>query len=127
MNRDDIRYAGIPEKTADADLLIKLGPDLPAQLQASARRAPALRKGEVADQFLAECSQSAIVDVAAATEAYVRLIQDGALRARMGAVGRQRTFGRRRHQLDYEVRHEQLSRVGVWFLPGTAVQCEELL
>jgi hypothetical protein len=39
---------------------------------------------------LAECSQAVAVDVAAAAEAYARLIGDAELRRRMGAAGRQR-------------------------------------
>jgi hypothetical protein len=54
VNRDDVHYAGVPEETGDSDLLIKMGTDLPAQLRAAVRRAPTLRKGAVADQFLAD-------------------------------------------------------------------------
>jgi glycosyltransferase involved in cell wall biosynthesis len=46
------------------------------------------------DHFLAECSQAAVVDVAAAAEAYARLIRDAALRRQMGAAGRQRVLNR---------------------------------
>lgn len=52
VNRDDARYAGVPEGAGDSDLLIKMGPDLPSQLRASVRRTPALRKTAVVDQFL---------------------------------------------------------------------------
>jgi glycosyltransferase involved in cell wall biosynthesis len=44
------------------------------------------------DHFLAECTQSAVVDGAAAAAAYARLIRDAALRRRMGAAGRQRVL-----------------------------------
>ncbi|EDY19614.1 hypothetical protein CfE428DRAFT_2790 [Chthoniobacter flavus Ellin428] len=54
VNRDDIHYPGVPEHSGDSDLLIKMGPDLPAQLRTSTRRAPHLRKAEVVDQFLAD-------------------------------------------------------------------------
>lgn len=54
VNRDDIHYTGIPESPADTELLIKMEPDLLAQLRASVRGAPALRKSEVVDQFLAD-------------------------------------------------------------------------
>lgn len=54
VNRDDVHYAGVPESAADTGLLIKMGSDLPAQLRASVRRVPALRKPEVVDQFFAD-------------------------------------------------------------------------
>ncbi len=46
------------------------------------------------DHFLARSNQCVSVDVAAATEAYVRLIQDDELRRRMGAAGRERACQR---------------------------------
>jgi glycosyltransferase involved in cell wall biosynthesis len=46
------------------------------------------------DGFLAECNQTAIVDPAAAAAAYARLLNDDALRRRMGAAGRQRVLER---------------------------------
>jgi hypothetical protein len=54
VNRDDVHYAGLAEETADSELLIKMGGDLPERIRAATRRAPALRKPEVADQFLAD-------------------------------------------------------------------------
>jgi hypothetical protein len=42
------------------------------------------------DHFLAECSQAAVVDSAAAADAFARLFEDVELRRRMGAAGRQR-------------------------------------
>jgi glycosyltransferase involved in cell wall biosynthesis len=44
------------------------------------------------DHFLAECSQAAVVDCAAATQAFARLLEDGDLRRRMGAAGRDRAL-----------------------------------
>jgi hypothetical protein len=50
--------------------------------------------GEVPyDVFLAECSQTAVVDPRAAAEAFTRLIGDDTLRQAMGAAGRQRAVG----------------------------------
>lgn len=54
VNRDDIHYPGVPESEADTELLIKMGTDLPAQLRASTRRPPLLRKSAVVDQFLTD-------------------------------------------------------------------------
>jgi len=54
VNRDDVRYAGLPEAEADSPLLLKMQADLPAQLLAAQRASPKLRKSEVADQFLAD-------------------------------------------------------------------------
>lgn len=54
VNRDELHYPGVPDAPADTPLLIKMGTDLPAQLRTVSRRAPALRKAEVADQFLAD-------------------------------------------------------------------------
>ena len=46
--------------------------------------------GEISyDQFLARASQSVAVDVAAASDAFSRLLENGELRQRMGAAGRQ--------------------------------------
>jgi glycosyltransferase involved in cell wall biosynthesis len=42
------------------------------------------------DRFLAECSQTAVVDPAAAADALTRLVSDPDLRQRMGAAGRAR-------------------------------------
>jgi hypothetical protein len=42
------------------------------------------------DRYLAECSQVVSVDIAAAAQAYARLISDEPLRRGMGAAGRQR-------------------------------------
>ena len=44
------------------------------------------------DHFVAECSQATAVDVAAAIDAYTRLIRDAELRKQMGAAGRQRAL-----------------------------------
>jgi hypothetical protein len=52
VNRDDVRYPGVPDEPADTPLLIRMGADLPSQLRAASRCAPALRKPQVADQFL---------------------------------------------------------------------------
>ena len=52
VNRDDVRYAGLPDEPADTPLLIKMSDDLPAQLRTVARGTPAPRKREVVDQFL---------------------------------------------------------------------------
>jgi glycosyltransferase involved in cell wall biosynthesis len=61
--------------------------------EATADTTSRLLLGELSyDHFLAECSQAAVVDVAAAAEAYARLIRDAALRRRMGAAGRQRVL-----------------------------------
>jgi len=46
------------------------------------------------DHFLAECSQTVSVDVAATTRAFVELINDADLRQRMGAAGRRRVLER---------------------------------
>jgi len=54
VNRDDVHFAGAPVPPADSPLLLRMGPDLPAQLLAASRRPPALRKTQVADQFLAD-------------------------------------------------------------------------
>ncbi len=54
VNRDDVHYSGVPEEPADTPLLIKMGADLPAELGSVLRGTPALRKREVADQFLAD-------------------------------------------------------------------------
>jgi hypothetical protein len=54
VNRDDVQYAGLPEEPADSPLLIKMGPNLAAQLRTTPRRPPALRKTQVAAQFLAD-------------------------------------------------------------------------
>lgn len=54
VNRDDIHYAGVPVEPADTPLLIKMGADLPARLGSASRGTPALRKRDVADQFLAD-------------------------------------------------------------------------
>jgi glycosyltransferase involved in cell wall biosynthesis len=44
------------------------------------------------DHFLAECSQAAAVDCVRAAEAFTRLIDDEALRRRMGEAGRRRAL-----------------------------------
>ena len=46
------------------------------------------------DRFLAECSQAAAVDPAAAADALTRLVADVGLRERMGAAGRRRAVER---------------------------------
>jgi glycosyltransferase involved in cell wall biosynthesis len=46
------------------------------------------------DEFLAECSQGAVVDVPQTIEAFCRLLGDRDLRTRMGAAGRQRILSR---------------------------------
>jgi hypothetical protein len=46
VNRDDVQYAGMPEEPADSPLLIKMGPDLPAQLRAARRSVPLLADWE---------------------------------------------------------------------------------
>ncbi|MFO0796474.1 MAG: glycosyltransferase family 4 protein [Gemmataceae bacterium] len=46
------------------------------------------------DHFLAECSQAAAVDAAAAADALTRLVADAAMRARLGAAGRARAVER---------------------------------
>lgn len=46
------------------------------------------------DHFLAECSQSIIVDLEAATERLSRLVSDAALRLRFGLAGRERVINR---------------------------------
>jgi hypothetical protein len=58
VNRDEIHYPGVPDEPADTPLLIKMGTDLPAQLGAVSRCAPALRKAEVVDQFLTDWENS---------------------------------------------------------------------
>jgi len=51
--------------------------------------------GEVGyDQFLAECNQATVVDLAAAAEALRRMIGDDDLRRKMGAAGRERAMRR---------------------------------
>jgi hypothetical protein len=54
VNRDDICYPGVPDEPPDTPLLIKMGPDLSAQLQAAERQPAQLRRPEVAGQFLAD-------------------------------------------------------------------------
>ncbi len=47
--------------------------------------------GEIGnEEFVAECNQSAAVDVEASAAAYVRLIEDASLRQQMGEMGRRR-------------------------------------
>jgi hypothetical protein len=46
------------------------------------------------DYFLAECSQAVAVDPIASAQALTRLIEDKALRSRMGAAGRERVLER---------------------------------
>jgi glycosyltransferase involved in cell wall biosynthesis len=46
------------------------------------------------DGFLAECCQAVAVNVPAAAAGYARLLQDGDLRRRLGAAGRQRVLER---------------------------------
>lgn len=59
VNRDDVRYPGVPDEPADTPLLIKMSPDLPTQLRAASRRPPALRKAAVVEQFLADWEAAA--------------------------------------------------------------------
>ena len=54
VNRDDVRYPGLPDDPADSPLLIKMSDDLPGQLRAARRQPPHLRRKAVVDQFLAD-------------------------------------------------------------------------
>jgi glycosyltransferase involved in cell wall biosynthesis len=53
VNRDDVRFPGLPEAEADDPLLLRMADDLPAQLRTAHRREPRLRLPEIAGQFLA--------------------------------------------------------------------------
>ncbi len=54
VNRDDIRYPGVPEETPDSPLLLKMQPGLPSQFHAPPRSPAKLRKSGVCAQFLSD-------------------------------------------------------------------------
>lgn len=55
VNRDDVRYPGISEPSADSPLLLRMEVDLASQLDRARRQSPCLRLPEVARQFITSC------------------------------------------------------------------------